>query len=176
MTIQIRQATPADASAIARVHVDSWRTTYAGILPEKFLSGLSYASRENMWRDSLRSPIHGKGHYVAESCNGDIVGFAVSGPESEGSSEFTGEIYAIYLLAEFQRQGMGRRLFTASCSSLFEAGIGSMLLWVLEENHAARRFYESLGGEVIRRKEINIGGADLVEVAYGWNDIERLVG
>ena len=113
---------------------------------------------------------------MAESCNGDIVGFAVSGPESEDSSEFAGEIYAIYILAEFQRQGMGRCLFKTSCVGLLEAGIGSMLLWVLEDNHSARLFYESLGGEVIRSKKISIGGVELVEVAYGWKDIARLVG
>ena len=52
-----------------------------------------------------------------------------------------------------------------------------MLLWVSRrKSFSARRFYESLGGKVVRSQEINIGGVDLVEVAYGWKDIERLVG
>ena len=175
MGITIRQATPKDTPGIARVHVDSWRTTYSGVLPEEFFSGLSYANRENLWRDSLSTAIYGKSHCVAESSDGDIVGFSVSGPESEGNSEHAGEIYAIYLLAGYQRLGVGRRLFLASCSSLQDAGIGSMLLWVLEENHRARRFYESLGGKLVARKDVTIGGAEVVEVAYGWNDITKLL-
>ena len=50
-----------------------------------------------------------------------------------------------------------------------------MLLWVFENNHSARQFYASLGGDVIRKKDVKIGGADLVEVAYGWKDITTLV-
>ena len=50
-----------------------------------------------------------------------------------------------------------------------------MLVWVLEDNHGARRFYESLGGELVGRKTVVIGGADLVEVSYGWKDITGLV-
>ena len=50
-----------------------------------------------------------------------------------------------------------------------------MLLWVLEDNHRACRFYESLEGERVGRKTVVIGGRDLVEVSYGWKDIARLV-
>ena len=175
MTIQIRQAAPTDAPGIARVHVDSWRTTYFDVLPREFLVGLSYSDRENLWQDSLQTPIDGKCHYVAESSDGEIIGFSVSGPESEGNSVHAGEIYAIYLLAGYQRLGVGRRLFLASCSSLRDAGIGSMLLWVLEENHRARQFYESLGGKLVARKDVTIGGAEVEEVAYGWNDITKLL-
>ena len=66
MTIQIRQATPADAAAIARVHVDSWRSSYAGVVPEEILSGLSYQEREALWDDILTAPRLERHCYVAE--------------------------------------------------------------------------------------------------------------
>ena len=75
----------------------------------------------------------------------------------------------------YQHQGVGHCLFLASCRSLQDAGMGSMLLWVLEDNHGARRFYESMGGEPINSKSVNIGGIDFTELAYGWEDIAQLV-
>ena len=54
-------------------------------------------------------------------------------------------------------------------------GFGSMLVWVLADNHPACRFYESLGGERVGRKRISLGGANLTEVSYGWRDIANLV-
>ena len=175
MNIRIRHATPADAPGVARVQVDSWRTTYPGIVSEEFLSSLSYTESQSSWDDGIRLRRPGRSIRVAETDSKGVVGFCACGPESEGNSDYKGEIYAIYLLDDFQRLGIGRRLFLASCKSLLDSGIRSMLLWVFEDNQGARRFYESLGGEVIRRKEINIGGADLVEVAYGWKDITSLV-
>jgi hypothetical protein len=53
----IRAAQPTDAAAIAKVHVDSWRTTYKGIVPDDFLAALSYEQHTHMWRPILsRSP------------------------------------------------------------------------------------------------------------------------
>ena len=49
-----------------------------------------------------------------------------------------------------------------------------MLLWVFKDNHPARRFYESMGGEYVEQKTITIGGTDLMEVAYGWKDITEI--
>ena len=176
MNIRIRHAKPSDAAAIARVHVDSWRSTYAGIVPQGYLSGLSYTGRQSVWEESLRTSSPRKSHFLAETENGEAIGFVVAGPESEGNLEYRGEIYAIYLLEVYQRQGVGHRLFLASCRSLRDAGMGSMLLWVLEDNHGARRFYESLGGENTNRSAvIKIAGSDLVEIAYGWTDIAPLV-
>ena len=176
MTIQIRQATPADASAIARVHVDSWRSSYADVVPQEILSGLSYDERKGLWDSILNSARADRHCYVADAPTAGVVGFAHGGVVSKNSPAFDGEIYAIYLLEEFQRMGLGRRLFISVAERLLEDGMSSFLLWVFEENHSARRFYESLGGEVVRSQEINIGGVNLVEVAYGWSDIERLVG
>ena len=89
---------------------------------------------------------------------------------------YRGELYAVYLLEAHQRRGVGRRLACAVAHGLLSAGFESMLLWVLEENRRARRFYESLGGEQVGRKNIEIGGAALVEVSYGWRDITGLAG
>lgn len=77
--MSVRMATVNDAAAIARVHVDSWRTTYAGIVPDDFLAGLSYASREQRWRELLSGVSVA---WVAEA-DGAVVGFAAGGANRE---------------------------------------------------------------------------------------------
>jgi GNAT superfamily N-acetyltransferase len=170
----IRAASPTDATAIARVHVDSWRTTYAGIVPADYLANLSYAQREQFWRDILSTSTPAGCVYVAAQDAGEIVGFASGGPERSGDALYRGELYAIYLLASYQRQGLGRRLTMAVVQRLLHCGLASMLVWVLATN-PGRAFYATLGGQQVYEKEITIGAAPLLEVAYGWPDLRELV-
>lgn len=173
MEIRIREANPADAGPMARVHVDTWRTAYAGILPAGHLAGLSYGARESMWKGILTTD-QARHNLVVETGAGEVVGFAGGGPEREGNPDYRGELYAIYLLEGYQRKGAGRRLFEAVAHRLAADGFASMLAWVLKDNRPACRFYESLGAERLGQKAVAIGGTDLLEVAYGWSDITSL--
>lgn len=174
MAIRIRKATAADSCGIAKVHVDSWRSSYADVVPHEVLFGLSYSDRRDMWDRLLDSRTGGKHCYVAETSDDRIVGFACGGPVREGCDTYEGEVYSIYLLEEYQHGGLGRQLLLSTAKRMKDDGIESMLLWVFEKNHEARGFYEYLGGELIGRKEVRIGASDLVEVAYGWKDIRTL--
>ena len=112
--------------------------------------------------------------YVAETEQAEIVGFATGGPERFGDQTYRGELYIIYLPKSRQRKGVGKELTKAVGRRLTESGLRSMLVWVLAENTSARRFYEALGGEYVREQTMAIGGANLVEVAYGWKDIRTI--
>jgi GNAT superfamily N-acetyltransferase len=111
--------------------------------------------------------------YVAEATAKEIVGFAHSGPERSGHPLYTGELYAIYLLAAYQRRGLGHQLMRAVVNGLLNQGLSSLLVWVLAAN-PARAFYEALGGQYVTEREITIGTARLTEVAYGWRDMREL--
>ncbi len=84
-----------------------------------------------------------------------------------------GEVYALYLLQEYRRHGIGRQLMRAAAQRLQLAGFRSLLVWVLREN-PARHFYARLGGMPFREQDIDIGPHRLVEVAYVWEDIAAL--
>jgi GNAT superfamily N-acetyltransferase len=163
-----------DAAAIANVHVESWHTTYKGLVPADFLARLSYAQREQLWRQVLTEPGSRTVVYVAEDERGQVAGFAPGGPERSGDPVYTGELYAIYLLAQHQRQGMGRQLAITLVNRLLQDGMTALLLWVLAEN-PAQQFYERLGGRSVYEKTVTIGGVPLLEVAYGWQDAQRLI-
>jgi ribosomal protein S18 acetylase RimI-like enzyme len=167
--MHIREARPQDVPAIAIVHVDCWRTTYQGIVASEFLASLSYEERERMWLNVLSSSTGPVFLYVVETSDGAVVGFAAAGPEREGDTTYKGEIYAIYLLQNYQRQGVGGALFRVCARELEQRGFTSLLLWVLKAN-PARHFYEALGGKVLREREVQIGNERLFEVAYGWTD------
>ncbi len=172
--IQVRAASPADAGPISRIHVDTWRATYVGIVPTEHLASLAYPDRESRWDKILTTDQPATSYFVAETDVSEIVGFASGGPEREGNHTYRGEIYAIYVLKEYQGQGIGRRLVSTLAERFLADGLASMLVWVLTDNHPACRFYESLGGEQVGRKKTTIGGTHLEEVAYGWRDIASL--
>jgi L-amino acid N-acyltransferase YncA len=170
----IREATPADAAAIARVHIDSSRATYGGLVPDEVLHEMTYERRLGNWAETLGAVGGAEFVYVAaDDEGGRVFGFASGGPEREGDAEFDGELYAIYLLDTHQRGGAGRALAAAVAARLAASGFRSMLAWVLAENPACR-FYEALGGSRVREKVIERGGRSLSEIGYGWRDVKSL--
>ena len=173
--MRIRAAEPRDVGALARVHVDSWRSTYGGILPNEFLAGLSYRDRESFWEQVLTTARPTVSNFLAESESGHVVGLASGGPERTGNETYVGELYLVYLLERHQRRGLGRLLVSAVAERLLADGFDSMLLWVAKDNHPACGFYEVLGGERIESRTIDIAGTDVAEVAYGWQQVADLV-
>ncbi len=165
----IRPATVDDAPGIAQVQVESWRSTYTGLIPETIIADLTVERRERQWQHMI--PLEGSVVYVAEDENGQIVGFVAGGAARDGTSGYTGELFAIYLLASTQRGGIGRQLVQALAQTLIEHGHQSMLVWVLKTNPIGRGFYEKLGGVYVSEK---VDG-ELVEVSYGWPDIRVLL-
>jgi GNAT superfamily N-acetyltransferase len=99
------------------------------IVPEGFLAGMSYEDFEDRWRGWLQGV--GDPHWayrVAELPSGRIVGFASGGPRQEPAyAGYEGELYTLYLLREYQRMGIGLRLFGSVARSLAEGGTYSLL-------------------------------------------------
>jgi GNAT superfamily N-acetyltransferase len=110
--------------------------------------------------------------FVAE-WDGRVVGFADGGPNREAVGECDAELYAIYLLRDAQKRGMGAGLLRAMATGLLERNFKSMAVWVLEQNRS-RSFYEKTGAHMAASKVIEIGGAKLMEVAYVWADLKTL--
>ena len=165
--IMIRPARPADARAIARLDVETWRTTYAGMLSTSYLLGLSERRRELGWRGViLREP---RDVRVAVEPEGAIIGFGSCGP-NRGDRFFSGEVFTLYVAPDWQNQGIGRRLMVALFRRLVASGRRSAIVWVLRDN-PSRFFYERLGAHHVSRKALPVGGAAIDAVAYGWRDL-----
>lgn len=182
--ITIRPAAPGDEEALASVHVRAWQTAYRGILPDDFLDNLSIASRVDRWRERINNPGAGEFSFVAEATGEDerraMIGFCGGGPERDGwvdaeGVKYDGEVYAIYLLAEWRGRRVGHQLMASAAQTVIDGGCHSVIIWVLKDNANARRFYEALGGVLVGEKPITIGQTQLREVAYGWPDARLLL-
>jgi GNAT superfamily N-acetyltransferase len=162
----IRPATLGDAESIARAQLDSWRTSYRGILPDAVLDKLDLSR----WTEARRRIAGDRAllQLVAyDLTHGDIVGFCDAGPSRRGSA-MAGEVYALYLIQHAKRHGLGSELLDHATSWLRTHDRPSMIIWVLENNHHARRFYEARGGEPGGTFQSHVHGFPVLERSYLW--------
>jgi L-amino acid N-acyltransferase YncA len=165
--MSVRKANEGDAGAIAHVHVQSWQTTYAGIIPDEYLASLNEVERVPVWREWLSRDIQ---VFVVEM-EGEVAGFAAAGPIREPLQDYDAELFAIYALKQAQKRGIGTALLINLAGSLRAKGFHSMAAWVLEANPSVR-FYEKSGAVRISSKEIEIGGVMFPEIAFGWPHLD----
>jgi GNAT superfamily N-acetyltransferase len=173
MFFHIRAATPADGPGIAFVRVTTWRAAYRGIIAQATLDGLDILADSARFSEGLARM--GSDHccFVAEVLAAEgaaptrVAGFARAGPCRDDAG-YTSELYAIYVLPEYQGHGVGRELFRAVTGWLAGQGHHNMILYVLRDNFPSRRFYETQGGRPVRQRQIEIGGQMLPEVGYGY--------
>jgi GNAT superfamily N-acetyltransferase len=166
--VSIREAIIADCAAVAEVHVRSWQESFAGIVPQTFLDKMSVEKRAKAFEAGFTAPFYRM--YVAETTGRGIVGFADFGAPRENIDAYDGELYAIYLLPEFQRKGIGGRLFKRGVEFLKGRGSSSMYLLALEVS-PYRAFYEKMGGQRMGKKQIEIAGVTYDELIYGWESL-----
>jgi L-amino acid N-acyltransferase YncA len=169
----VRRATARDAPAIAEVHFESYRNTYAGIFAQPVFDRLSLQSRELLWAQVLTEQVAASLTLVGCAEDGRIVGFISGGRERTGHLNCDVEVYAIYLLPSVQRRGLGTLLIREFARELRDQGFGSMAVWVLKLN-MAKAFYEILGGQILAEQTIERGGQSFLEVAYGWAKLDDL--
>ena len=139
--LEIRHLTDADIDEVAALHLRTWQIAYAGIVPAEFLDALTLEVFIARRRDNRH------GTTLVAVMDGTIASFAHVGPYREDDGSFDpahGELYALYVAPERWNTGAGRALIEAAEKEL--AGTyPDMRLFVLEENHRARRFYERAG-------------------------------
>lgn len=175
--MEIRIAGPGDYAGIARLQVESYQESYRGIFPARYLEGFTVDEQEQDWQDFLS---YSSNHvlHVALGDDGQISGYSLGIPDAEGYPPYESELVALHVRRKNQRQGLGRRLVSATSQTLIAQGTRSLFLWVLKEN-PARAFYEKLGGEYLAEKPWQNNqyfGTHIIEVAYGWSDIRTLMG
>jgi len=141
MHATLRKPVPADAGAIADLHVATWRETYTHLLPADYFSEAYITGRHRMWEQVLAHPQEDVAIRVAES-DGSIVGFSWAGPsiaEDGAEPPRARQLYAIYLRQAHHGSGVGQALLDAALGS------GPAMLWVAKENPRAIAFYRRNG-------------------------------
>jgi ribosomal protein S18 acetylase RimI-like enzyme len=138
------------------VQVETWQAAYAHVLPQEQLQALTVKERAEQWRN--HPPI------VAE-VDDEVVGFVSVGGSRDDDAD--GELYAIYVHPDHWSTGAGRALMDAGEAELRRLGHRDVVLWVLDDNPRARRFYERAEWATDgARRGIEIFGAEVPEVRY----------
>lgn len=162
--VRVRPATVDDADALGVFHVASWRSAYAGMIPDAVLTGLDEAARAGRWREALagRSDIR---TLLAER-GGEVVGLVSAGPPLAEASAGTAWLYALYVAAPLWGTGVGYRLHEAGLELMRAAGFSRAELWVLRDNQRAIVFYERHGWTRDGREQVDrhLPGAELEEI------------
>lgn len=183
--IAVRRARPSDAAAIGAVHVATWRSAYAGLLPEAFLAELSVIRHSSGYQKAIADRRDGHAIFVAVASGTDappgqdtreggvVVGF-VSGGRSRRPGLGQGEVETLYVLDDYRERGVGRRLMRAMAAHLAAVGCRSAMLWVLEAN-PTRWFYLRLGGRAVAHETIRFAGQMLEQIAFAWDPIDTLL-
>jgi GNAT superfamily N-acetyltransferase len=172
----IRAAGLADAVAIAQLHTHSWQIAYRGILRDDFLEGPLAENRRMLWHTRLSDCKRADQFVLVDAQGGAIRGFACAFLDAD--PEWGCLVDNLHVVPDLKGQGLGRQLMTAVAKRVWLSNPGSRLhLWVYEQNLAARRFYERLGGVINERNaELALDGTQVNAVRYGWSDLSGLGG
>jgi len=150
----IRFARPGDAGQIARIDIESWAAAYGRIMPAEYIERRRLVRRAATWHHALE---RGETVLVAQA-DRRLVGFgSLQGPE----------IAMLYLLPTYQNRGIGRVLFRRLLEEVRDAGHATATLWVLVNNHRARRFYAANGGRMQFSRPVS-GMPPLIEARYSF--------
>ena len=169
---RIRAAAVEDCDALGRLHVDAWRETYPGLMPDWVIERLSPADRARQWRSGLERGAKGPLVFLAEADDGSPAGFAAAGPVRDAAFDWPAEIYALYVLRRHHRGGIGGALLRKLAAELAAKGRKRVGLWVLTKNAPARAFYEKIGGRAVHQRVDQSEGWACDETAYLWDDLD----
>lgn len=162
-SLVIREATLDDIPALAELHVKTWSDTYWTVLNPP-----TYQIRERQWREQFKKDGASWFCFVVENQHGQLIGFAHGRTyASDDLPGYAGELNKIYLLREYQRLGVGRRLVGHVARRFLNQGISTMVLFGTPQNPSCA-FHEALGGERLLAKNGEFHGG------YGWRDLHRL--
>lgn len=164
MSTAIRKAEIEDCRDLGRIHSESWKAAYKGIISDSFLDKITAESREKRFADAMA---RGNERNFVAVCENKVVGFICIGKcRDDDLDDAFGEIWGIYLHPAYWNQGIGSRLMQFGLDCLKDEWYERVSLWVLEKNERARRFYEKFGFRFDgTRKELDFDGI-MHEIRY----------
>jgi GNAT superfamily N-acetyltransferase len=167
----IRPASEADAAAIAQLLVDTWQSSFRGLVPDSFLAAMSVAEHEVRHRRRMRQPENR--HLIAEDRHGRALGFANVGRNRIAECPAALELYALFVAAPHQGLGLGRRLVGAVAAACAAPGRKTMAVEALTAN-PSRGFLEHLGARRFGHRSLALGELAVPTVLYLWEDLTAI--
>jgi ribosomal protein S18 acetylase RimI-like enzyme len=175
LRIRYRETTENDAGAIAALHADSWRRHYRGAYLDEYLDGDIVADRLEVWTSRLAPPRFNQCTVCADT-DSNIIGFAHL--VFDEHPKWGALLDNLHVRSSFKGHGIGTRLLSESATELIRYRPSQALyLWVLDQNAAARSFYDDRGGTEVGSmlRGPFPGGGRAVGHRYWWPEPSRLI-
>lgn len=158
----IRKNIYEDQEQIARIKVDGWKNAYDRIISSTYLNTLNYEEQAARYKSSFEE----YKDYVFVAVRGDeVLGYSCFNP-TPNVDDFDSELVSLYIKPDEIGKGIGTELFIATRKQMIKLGKKNMIVWCLSDNKNAIKFYEKLGGKVVKTKNAKIGDSTYVE--YGF--------
>lgn len=171
--IGIRRARMADSEALGELRLTTWQEVYPGVLPDSLLAGMTPERQRLRFAGMFDSRDGDHAIFCAEDGEA-LVAYGICGPARAGPKGYSGEIHELYVLSDYYGEGIGWALMATMSTWLASKGHEAIFAAVLQQNHGARAFYSRIGGTRCGESRIVMGGAPLVQEAFGWTDLARL--
>jgi ribosomal protein S18 acetylase RimI-like enzyme len=172
--VTMRPARAADAARVAALHAASWRAHYRGSMSDQYLDGPVEAERAAVWKQRLESPRGGQVVLLAEEGD-ELVGFVCVFLDHDRT--FGSFIDNLHVSAHRKGAGIGRTLMRQAGEAMLHAiPQRPAYLYVLEGNHAARAFYERIGGRVVEQgRHVEPDGSEVAVLRFVWDNAGALI-
>jgi len=165
--INIRDIKKEDIPQVVDIQISGWRTAYKGIIDDEYLENMNYEERIKM-----RQKDYTENRFIVAELNNEVVGFCRYTDNMEKTPETPEvdcELRALYVKPELKHNGIGKKMFQYAVNEFKNMGKTKMVLWCLKDNVLARKFYEKMGGKIIKERLIHIGNRDYKEVAFEYD-------
>jgi len=169
LKIEIKKPDIQDAGDIIKVNKETWKTSYRGIVSDEYLDSLDSLDEKRIGRS--KKQIQDNNPYLIALVNGKIVGMLMYGKSRDDKHTESGEINAIYVLKEYQGNGIGKKMFLEAVKYLVNENYDSMIIGCLAGN-PSNNFYIKMGGKLDYKTECNIGGKRYMENVFYFNNIK----
>lgn len=167
LALSVRIARPEDAADLARIYIESWQDTYAGVISHSLLSAMSLKSHTARWHTTIKGP---GTVLVAEDSHHGPIGLASFGAARDGGLGFDGEVYTLYVDPAFIGRGTGRALLAGAFDTFKDRKLRSCLIWAHAKNNACF-FYEAMGGKRVATRTTRLMGELTPEIGFGWRQL-----
>lgn len=168
----IRQVEIGDEKEIAKIVIDSWKTSYQGIIEDDYLTDLNYRKKEEeLNKDIIKQEQNGYYLYVYEDdAINKILGFIILGPPREKETiNFDMEIYELYIESNNKYKGIGTKLINFAKNKMISLGVRNIYLWCLSDNLSGIRFYKKMGGVILKEENLLVGNKSIKNTEIGFN-------
>ena len=165
--IKVRNIKKEDIPQVVNIQICGWKSAYKGIIDDNYLANMN--PKEKI---KIREKDYNENRFIVAEINNEIVGFfryTDNINKTPETLEADCELRALYVKPEVKHNGIGKKMFQYAVNEFKNMGKTKMVLWCLKDNVLARKFYEKMGGKIIKERLIHIGNRDYKEVAFEYD-------